>query len=150
MKRNTNKYREVTELPPDAKTVKQYASDKGISQTWVYRLLKEGKATFEIVTFQTINFIVVNSFSNETLKYRAFTKFIDSNVRNMAESHIECYKFIYEGKSKRTVLDYLLTTFDNSVEVENVEIGLKRKLTDSEKSELSNKFNNMVFRLWKK
>lgn len=58
MKKNKNKYREVTELPNDAKTVKAYAEQNNISTAYVYKQVKEKKNKFEIVTFQEVNFII--------------------------------------------------------------------------------------------
>jgi len=58
MKQNKNKYREVTELPNDAKTVKAYADQNNISTAYVYKLIKEKKNKFEIVVFQDVNFIL--------------------------------------------------------------------------------------------
>lgn len=59
MKKNLNKYRVVHTLPNNAVTVKQYAEDNGISTSYIYKQVKEGKNTkFEIVVFQTINFVL--------------------------------------------------------------------------------------------
>lgn len=58
MKKNQDKYREVTKLPNTAKTVKAYAENKGITTAYVYKLLREKKNKFEIVTFQEVNFII--------------------------------------------------------------------------------------------
>lgn len=58
MKQNKNKYREVAELPPTAKTVKTYAEDENITTAYVYKQIKEKKNKFEIVVFQGVNFII--------------------------------------------------------------------------------------------
>ncbi len=58
MKKNTGKYPEVTELPPAAKTVQNYADDNNISTAYVYKLLREKKNKFQIVIFQGVNFII--------------------------------------------------------------------------------------------
>lgn len=58
MKKNANKYEKVDKLPKNAVTVKQYADSKEISTSYVYKLIKEEKAQFKIVVFQTINFII--------------------------------------------------------------------------------------------
>ena len=58
MKKNVGKYREVDKLPSNALTVKQYADKKEVCTSYIYKLVREEKATFEIVVFQTINFIV--------------------------------------------------------------------------------------------
>lgn len=58
MKKNHNKYLEVDSLPPNAMTVKEYAIRKEVTTSYIYKLIKEEKATFDIVVFQTINFII--------------------------------------------------------------------------------------------
>ena len=58
MKSNVNKYDEVTVLPASAITVKEYADSQNISTAYVYKQIKEKKNTFQIVKFQTINFII--------------------------------------------------------------------------------------------
>lgn len=58
MKPNVNKYEQVEKLPKNAMTVKQYADNKGISTSYIYKLLKDKKADFKMVVFQTINFII--------------------------------------------------------------------------------------------
>jgi len=60
MKKNANKYEKVSKLPADAMTVKEYADSKEISTSYVYKLIREEKAKFKIVVFQTINFIIPN------------------------------------------------------------------------------------------
>jgi hypothetical protein len=60
MKRNADKYTNVDTLPDNAVTVKQYADSLNISTAYIYKLIKLGKhvGRFDIVTFQTINFII--------------------------------------------------------------------------------------------
>lgn len=59
MKRNENKYREVTELPNNAVLPKIYAKTRGWeSVSSIYNRWMRGKADFEIVVFQGINFII--------------------------------------------------------------------------------------------
>jgi len=58
MKRNTGKYKEVKVLPKGAMTVKEYATSNDISQSLVYKRIERNKANFQIVIFQSINFIV--------------------------------------------------------------------------------------------
>ena len=58
MKSNTNKYTTVETLPSNAMTVKEYATSKGITTSYIYVMLKRNKAPFTIVTFQGINFIL--------------------------------------------------------------------------------------------
>lgn len=60
MKPNVSKYKIVDVLPKNAMTVKQYAESRNpkITTSYIYKLLKEKKANFEIVVFQTINFII--------------------------------------------------------------------------------------------
>lgn len=58
MKKNVNKYPSVTRLPANAMTVKEYAESKNISTSYIYKQIREKKASFKIVVFQTINFII--------------------------------------------------------------------------------------------
>lgn len=58
MKQNQHKYREVTELPTTAKTVKTYAEENEITTAYVYKQVKEKKNKFEMVVFQGVNFII--------------------------------------------------------------------------------------------
>lgn len=58
MKKNANKYASVTNLPKNALTVKEYADREGISTSYIYKMIREDKAKFKIVVFQTINFIL--------------------------------------------------------------------------------------------
>lgn len=58
MKSNAHKYDEVTELPPSAMTVKEYADSMNISTAYVYKQIRDKKNSFQIVKFQTINFII--------------------------------------------------------------------------------------------
>lgn len=58
MKKNANKYEEVKTLPKNAVTVKQYADGKEISTSYIYKMVRERKANFKIVVYQTINFII--------------------------------------------------------------------------------------------
>ena len=60
MKKNANKYPVVTKLPGNALTVLEYATREQICTSYVYKQIKEEKAKFKIVVFQTINFIIPN------------------------------------------------------------------------------------------
>lgn len=58
MKPNINKYETVERLPKNAMTVKQYAASKEITTSYIYKLIKEKKADFKMVVFQSINFVI--------------------------------------------------------------------------------------------
>jgi hypothetical protein len=58
MKKNANKYQTVDKLPANAVTVKEYADSKEISTSYIYKQIRENKAAFKIVVFQTINFVI--------------------------------------------------------------------------------------------
>jgi len=60
MKKNFLKYESVKQLPKNAMTVKQYADSKQFCTSYIYKMIREGKADFKIVIFQTINFIIPN------------------------------------------------------------------------------------------
>lgn len=59
MKKNANKYTHVDKLPRNAQTVKNFADNykDGVSTSYIYKLVKEGKADFDIIVFQTVNFV---------------------------------------------------------------------------------------------
>lgn len=50
-------HRIVKRLPKDAITVKEYARQRNCHHSLIYHELKRGKANFQIVNFQGINFI---------------------------------------------------------------------------------------------
>lgn len=56
MPRSLN-HKKVQQLPPNAITVKQYALREGVSTSLIYHRLKKGKADYNIVVFQGINFV---------------------------------------------------------------------------------------------
>lgn len=58
MKKNQSKYEVVTKLPLSAMPVKDYADKKGITTSYVYKMIREKKADFKIVTFYSINFVI--------------------------------------------------------------------------------------------
>jgi predicted transcriptional regulator len=58
MKKNDGKYEVVKTLPKNALTVKEFADKNKFSTSYIYKLVREQKAKFRIVTFQTINFII--------------------------------------------------------------------------------------------
>ena len=57
---------EVNQLPVNAVKVSQYAKDRGVSYTYIYELsrkvreglISEQDAGFQLITFQSINFII--------------------------------------------------------------------------------------------
>jgi len=51
MKQNKAKYREVIELPTNAKTVKGYAEEQEITTSYVYKLIRDKKNKFEMIVF---------------------------------------------------------------------------------------------------
>ena len=58
MAHNENKYPIIKTLPVNAMTVKEYALSKGITPQYVYVMIQRNKATFKMVLFQGINFII--------------------------------------------------------------------------------------------
>jgi len=58
MKKNTGKYREVTELQEGAMSVSHYAASQNFTAPYVYKLWKTNKAKFEIVIFSGNNYII--------------------------------------------------------------------------------------------
>lgn len=59
-KSHSRKHREVDTLPKEALRVSEYAKKNGHTTQWVYEATKRGLATFEIVVFKGINFIIPN------------------------------------------------------------------------------------------
>lgn len=51
-------YEQVNELPPNAQTVKQYADERDCTTSYIYHMIKRGKADFKIVVYNGINFVV--------------------------------------------------------------------------------------------
>lgn len=51
------KYPEVQELKPGARTVKLYAEDHGITVAYVYIKHTRGQADYDIVNYQGVNWI---------------------------------------------------------------------------------------------
>lgn len=58
MKANVNKYENVSVLPAEALTVADYAAQRGCTTAYIYKLIKDKKNDFSIVTFHGINFII--------------------------------------------------------------------------------------------
>jgi len=58
MKRNLGKYKEVEKLPKEAMTVSEYAASNNISQSYVYKMIERNNATYQIVIFKTMNFVI--------------------------------------------------------------------------------------------
>ncbi len=54
----TNSYPTVNSLPPGAMTVAEYCKSKNISTSVFYMRLNRGTATYKVVVFQNINFVV--------------------------------------------------------------------------------------------
>lgn len=73
--------------------------------------------------------------------------YVEKEVSDMAESHIECWKDRYFRKSKKDIRFDLLMNHDNSLEVERTEEDLKRKLTDDEINYLNRKFIQRVVKV---
>lgn len=53
-------YTVVEELPKGALKVKEYAKRRGVSHTLIYKELIRGTASFKMIQFQGINFVIVN------------------------------------------------------------------------------------------
>lgn len=53
-----NKYIEMAELPENALRVSEYAKLRECNTSYLYELIRNGKADFEIVVFKGINFVI--------------------------------------------------------------------------------------------
>lgn len=51
-------YETVEKFPSGALTVREFANERNITTSYVYHLIKRGKADFKIVIFQGVNFVV--------------------------------------------------------------------------------------------
>lgn len=58
MKGQRKKYESVKQLPSDAMSIANYAADRNITVSYVYKLFNEKKATYKIVDFQGYNFVI--------------------------------------------------------------------------------------------
>lgn len=56
MKGERIQYDKIEQLPTNAKSVSRYASERGITVAYVYKLFKQGKIM--IVDFQGYNFVI--------------------------------------------------------------------------------------------
>ena len=56
MKGERIQYDKIEQLPTNAKSISRYASERGITVAYVYKLFKQGK--IHIVDFQGYNFVV--------------------------------------------------------------------------------------------
>ena len=74
-------------------------------------------------------------------------QYLDKEVGNMAESHIDCWKDRYFRKSKSAIRFDLIMNHDNSLEVERTEEDLGRKLTDDEINYLNRIFIQRVVKI---
>jgi hypothetical protein len=53
-----NTYRIVNDLDQDALRVSEYADKRGCNTSYLYELIRNNKADFEIVVFKGINFVI--------------------------------------------------------------------------------------------
>lgn len=67
--------------------------------------------------------------------------YLDGNIEAIAESHIETWKERYYGYTKRKLAFDLEINHDDSLEIEDAEWNLKRKLSDGEKEYLIRQFH---------
>ncbi len=70
--------------------------------------------------------------------------YIDNNMRDIAISHLECWKDRYFGYTKAKLEFDLDVNHDDSLEIEQAEYELQRKLKDHEYYYLINKFHKEV------
>lgn len=73
-------------------------------------------------------------------------EFLQNNLYGMAESHLDDWKNRYFGYTKQKLEFDLDFNHDDSLEIENAEDKLKRKLTDNETDYLIRQFHKEVVR----
>lgn len=90
---------------------------------------------------------------NKEIERRQFDTFIKKDDHYFSEGHLSCwFSKMYKGKDKAEVKFQLETQHDNSLEIENCENEIERKLTDKEIAKLENKFYKAVYKAieWKR
>jgi hypothetical protein len=70
--------------------------------------------------------------------------FLDEHLEDLAESHIEAWKDRYWRKSLKSIEHDLTVNHDDSLEIETIEEGIGRELTDDEKTLVSQLFIDKV------
>lgn len=60
MKGSRKQYETIHQLPPEALSVANYAKDRSITVSYVYKQFNEKKSSYKIVDFQGYNFVVLN------------------------------------------------------------------------------------------
>ena len=60
MKGQRKQYDTIKQLPANAMSIANYASDKGITVSYVYKQFNQNKSTYKIVDFQGYNFVIFN------------------------------------------------------------------------------------------
>lgn len=60
MKGTRKQYEKIEQLPTNALSVANYATQSGITVSYVYKKFNTGKADYTIVDFQGYNFVVFN------------------------------------------------------------------------------------------
>jgi len=60
MKGTRKQYELINQLPKNALSVANYATDANITVSYVYKKFNEGKANYRIVDFQGYNFVITN------------------------------------------------------------------------------------------
>lgn len=60
MKGQRKQYDTVKQLPVNALSIANYAKDKGITVSYVYKQFNQNKSTYKIVDFQGYNFVIIN------------------------------------------------------------------------------------------
>lgn len=58
MKGTRKQYEAINLLPATAQSIANYAKDKNITVSYVYKQFNESKAAFKIVDFQGYNFVI--------------------------------------------------------------------------------------------
>lgn len=76
--------------------------------------------------------------------------FLEKNLEGMSESHLECWKDRYFGYTKSRLEYDLDVNHDDSLEIENAEYDLERKLEDYEIEYLVRQFHKEVVKQYVK
>lgn len=81
------------------------------------------------------------------MKYgKDLKEYIKNNMYDIAENHIDCWKDRYYRESLNKIRYDLSVNHDDSLEIEEAEETLKRKLSDDEIYYLCDKFHKAVIK----
>ena len=73
--------------------------------------------------------------------------YINNNVKDMAESHLQAWKDRYSLMGLKEIKQGLYNEHDPSLEIEEVEEAIRRKLNEKEQTYVVDQFNRAVIKI---